>query len=150
MPTQPFMKLQQLADGVKARISKEIAREGADTEMIGGLTKLGNETERMLKCVAEIICNDCNVDLASEIAGRSAGSGTYAKIIRDRGRSRPLKGDNSLLARIIKDLRMPRDQSALGRLIDLRNSNNHPSTQPVDRPRVIDILQAVGRLFAGG
>jgi len=150
MPTQQSTKLQQLADGVKARISKEVAREGADTEMIGGLTKLGNETERMLKFVAEIICNDCNVNLASEIGGRSAGSGAYAKIIRDQTRSRPSKGDGSLLEKIIKDLRRPRAQSALGRLIDLRNNNNHPSTQPADRPTVINILQAVGQLLAGG
>lgn len=150
MPTQPFTKLQQLADGVKARISKEVAREGTDTELIGGLTKLGNETERMLKCIAEIICSDCNVALVSEIAGRPAGSGTYAKVIRDRTKSRRLRGDGSLMERIIKDLRLPRARSALGRLIDLRNSNNHPATQPMDRPTVVKILQAVDHLLAGG
>ena len=146
MPTQQSTKLQQLADVVRARVSKELVREGADTEMIGGLTKLGNETERLLKCTAEMVCSEHNVDLVTQSAGRSAGSGTYARVVRDLTRLKPPKGD-ALLAKIVKDLRLPRDQSALGRLIDLRNSNNHPTTQPLDRPRVISVLQAVEQLL---
>lgn len=133
---------------MQARLRKEIARQGNDTELVGGLTKLGNELERLLRCGAELVCQIRNVSIDQQVAGHSPGAGTYAKVIRDLSRTGSPIAAPPLLRRIVAELNKPRARSALCQLIDIRNSNNHPTTQPLDRRVIVRIMQDVNRIFA--
>lgn len=148
MPTPLTTKLQQLADGVQARLRKEIARAGTDTELVGGLTKLGNEFEGLLKCAADLVCQNRKVSLTRQMSGRSSGSGTYARVIGDLVRTGAQITAPPLLGRIVADIKKPRSQSALYKLIEIRNSNNHPTTQPLDRSRIINIMASAEQVLA--
>lgn len=133
---------------MQARLRKEIARQGNDTELVGGLTKLGNELERLLRCAAELVCQLRNVSIVEQTTGYPPGSGTYAKVIRDlSGTGLPIAAP-PLLRRIVAELHKPRARSALCQLIEIRNSNNHPTTQPLDRRVIVRIMQDANRIFA--
>lgn len=122
--------LKSQLESVLDRVDREITRdEEASTARVGGLTKLGNELEMLLKLAAGQAVQQEGSSLSQEIPRRfgkeARGSlGRYAEILR---RMRSADMGDPVLRQIVVDLHQNKASSVLGRLVELRNKNNHPA-----------------------
>lgn len=116
------MTIDELAGTLLARLEKEIARPDVDTVAVGGLTKVGNDLEALLKAIASSYCRSQGRSLDEDLRRRNLtrGAGSYSKVLEGAGRG---SLGHPLAEALAADLRMPK--SRIRALIDVRNANSH-------------------------
>ncbi|MBN8613198.1 MAG: hypothetical protein J0L92_21580 [Deltaproteobacteria bacterium] len=116
-----------------ARLDKEIARAEAGTVAVGGITKVGQDLEALLKVCASTFCRSQGRSLDDELRrlGATRGPGSYAKVLQEvrRGAGHPVS------EAIAADLRMPK--SRIRALIEVRNANSHVGADPASQKAVL-------------
>lgn len=117
------MTIEERATTLVARLDREIARVEAGTIAVGGLTKVGNDLEALLKAAASAYCRGQGSSLDSELRRRGAGAsgaGAFARLLKE---APPNALANRVSEVIARDLRGA--NSRVSKLVELRNANAH-------------------------
>lgn len=118
-----------------ARLEREEARpQTYGTAGFGGVVKVGNEVEKVLRLAASLSVQAHGDDLAEIIRRQklTRGPGTYLRIFEDRVKGTPPR--DPILNEFARDLRGGK-QSRLRRLVDLRNETHHGDDVAYDKAR---------------
>lgn len=136
------MTIDEQAATLVARLDKEITRAEAGTVAVGGLTKVGNDLEGLLKVIASTYCRSQGRSLDEDLRRRNLtrGAGSYSKVLEGAGRG---SLGHPVAEALAADLRMPK--SRVRALIDLRNANSHEGTDPTAQKAILRSVAALLR-----
>lgn len=136
------------ARALLARIDKELHREGPSTAAVGGVTKVGNDLELLLRVALSNVLSSTGRSLDEELrrTGLSRGAGTYARLL---GEQRPHTSQHPLVRVLTNDLRSGRNSRVRTFIEEVRNRNNHPGPGPTSPKPSMRALAGLLRPIVG-
>lgn len=130
------------AAALLARLDKEIARAEAGTVALGGIAKVGNDLEALLRVCASSYCRSQGTSLDDQLrrARVTRGAGSYAKVLEEAPRGAL---GNVISEALAADLRLPK--SRIRTAIGMRNEAVHPGNGPAAPKAVFRDVAAILR-----